>query len=128
MKNILKIRNNSIDTTQTGVESSAVFSETYPGLFNFYVNPGSDGSFISSYWSQDYQEYVFAFSDAEASYIEIEIIGGFDSDDFEFNEKITTQVNQAMFSSPGGGVVDITNLPVLQQESGIAVGIGFGTL
>lgn len=116
MKNIIKVRNNSSNEVQTAPFQYAVFNETYPGLFNFYFNPGSDGSYISSYFSQDYGEYLFVFSDGDSDVVYIDFAGDFDGeDDFEFNEKITTQINQALWSNPGGGIVDITNLPVMKE-------------
>lgn len=115
MKNIIKIRNNSGAEVQNGIESMAIFNETYPGLFNFYFNPGSDGSYISSYFSQDWDEYLFTYSAGDANCVTISFNGDYDSDDFEFNEKITTQINQALWSNPGGGIVDITNLPVMKE-------------
>ena len=128
MKNIIKIRNNSDTEVQTGVESMAVFNETYPGLFNFYFNPGSDGSFISSYFSQDFDEYLFTFSDGDSNCVTLSFNGDYDYDDFEFNEKITTQINQALWSNPGGGIVDITNLPVMKEYELEADFMGYDTL
>jgi hypothetical protein len=115
MKNIIKIRNNSDSEIQNGVESMAVFNETYPGLFNFYFNPGSDASYITSYFSQDYEQYLFVFSDGDTDVVYIDFNGDYDSEDFEFNEKLTTQINQALWSNPGGGIMDITNLPVMKE-------------
>jgi hypothetical protein len=116
MKNILKIRNNSNDETRTGeVTFSNPFNEIYPGLFNLYFNPGSDGSYISSYYSQNDNEYLFVFADGDTNVVSLGLYGEFDSYDFEFNEKITTQINQALWSNPGGGIVDITKLPVMEE-------------
>jgi hypothetical protein len=116
MKNILKIKNQNDDTRETGPESSIGFDDKYPGLFNFYVNPGSDGSFISSYWSQVDDEYLFVFGDGDSNAVYIDFSGDQDGEeDFEFNEEITTQINQALWTNPGGGVVDITDLPVFEK-------------
>jgi len=128
MKNILKIRNNNPYSVDLLGGSTAVFSETYPGLFNFYVNLGSDGSFISSYWSQDLGYYMFLFGDALLSYLGIEFDGNHDVDDFEFNEEITTQINQALWTNPGGGVVDITDLPVFEKYEMLAIDIDYSSL
>lgn len=130
MKNILKIRNNDDDETRTGEFTfSNPFNEIYPGLFNYYFNPGSDGSYISSYYSQDYDEYIFVFSDGDSCYVYLELNGEFDgSDDFEFNEKITTQINQALWTNPGGGIVDITNLPVMEEYDITAYNINVSSL
>tara|TARA_B110000503_G_scaffold133267_1_gene210503 strand:+ start:1029 stop:1412 length:384 start_codon:yes stop_codon:yes gene_type:complete len=114
MKNIIKIRNNRNDEVIAGLDIF-VFNEIYAGLFNFYFNPGSDGSYISSYFSQDYGEYFFTYSAGDSNVIEIGFNGNYDYDDFVFNEKITTQINQALWSNPGGGIVDITNLPVMKE-------------
>jgi len=117
MKNVLKIRNNEDGEIQTGEATfSNPFNEIYPGLFNYYFNPGSDGSYISSYYSQDYDEYLFVFSDGDSNAVSLGLDGEFDGvEDFEFNEKITTQINQALWSNPGGGIADITNLPVMEE-------------
>lgn len=129
MKNIIKIRNNDDESeVQTGVGTYAIFNETYPGLFNFYFNPGSDGSYITSYYSQDWDEYLFTFSDGDSNLVYISFNGDYDSDDFEFNEKITTQINQALWSNPGGGIVDITNLPVMKEYELEAYNIGLNSL
>lgn len=128
MKNIIKIRNNDNSSKQTGVESTAIFNETYPGLFNFYFNPGSDGSFISSYFSQDNDEYLFTFSDGDSNLVYLGFDGDYDEYDWEFNEKITTQINQALWSNPGGGIVDITNLPVMKEYELVGDYMGVSTL
>lgn len=121
MKNIIKIRNNSTALI-FGVDLF-VFNETYPGLFNFYFNAGSDASYISSYWSQDYEAYLFVFSDGDSNLVYIDFTGDYNYDDFEFNEKITTQINQALWSNPGGGIMDITNLPVMEEYELLATEI-----
>ena len=130
MKNILKIRNNDTDTTQTGEGVfSSPFNEIYPGLFNYYFNPGSDGSYTSSYYSQTNEEYLFVFSDGDSNYVYLDLLGEFDgSDDFEFNEKITTQINQALWSNPGGGIVDITTLPVIGEYDVVADNIDISSI
>lgn len=128
MKNIIKLRNNDDSSKQTGVESSVIFNETYPGLFNFYFNPGSDGSFISSYFSQDWDEYLFVFSDGDTNLVYLDFNGDYDYEDFEFNEKITTQINQALWSNPGGGIADITNLPVMKEYELEAYNISVSSL
>ena len=122
MKNIIKIRNNSTAEVFDGLDS-IVFNETYPGLFNFYFNAGSDASYISSYFSQDYEGYLFVFSDGDSNFVYINFEGDYDIDDFEFNEKITTQINQALWSNPGGGIMDITNLPVMKEYQLLATEI-----
>lgn len=122
MKNIIKIRNNSTSEVQSGGDYY-YFNETYPGLFNFYFNPGSDASYISSYWSQDYEAYLFVFSDGDSNLVYIDFTGDYNYDDFEFNEKITTQINQALWSNPGGGIMDITNLPVMKEYQLLATEI-----
>lgn len=114
MKNIIKIRNNRNDEVIAGLDIF-VFNEIYAGLFNFYFNPGSDGGYISSYFSQDYGEYLFTYSAGDSNVIEIGFDGNYDYEDFVFNEKITTQINQALWSNPGGGIMDITNLPVMKE-------------
>tara|TARA_R110000803_G_scaffold166372_1_gene229715 strand:- start:154 stop:537 length:384 start_codon:yes stop_codon:yes gene_type:complete len=114
MKNIIKIRNNSVVEVIDGFDVF-VFNEIYAGLFNFYFNPGSDGSYISSYFSQDYDEYLFVYSAGDSNVVEIGFNGNYDVDSFEFNEKLTTQINQALWSNPGGGIMDITNLPVMKE-------------
>lgn len=114
MKNIIKIRNNRSDEVIAGLDIF-VFNEIYAGLFNFYFNPGSDGGYISSYFSQDYGEYLFTYSAGDSNVIEIGFDGNYDYEDFVFNEKITTQINQALWSNPGGGIMDITNLPVMKE-------------
>ena len=127
MKNIIKIRNNSTAEVFDGLDYS-YFNETYPGLFNFYFNPGSDASYISSYFSQDYEEYLFVFSDGDSDLVSINFYGDYDYEDFEFNEKITTQINQALWSNPGGGIMDITNLPVMKEYQLLATEINTSSI
>jgi len=128
MKNIIKIRNNSTSEKQIGIASFAVFNETYPGLFNFYFNPGSGASYISSYFSQDSAQYIFVFGDGDSNLVYIEFDGDYDYESFEFNEKLTTQINQALWSNPGGGIMDITNLPVMKEYELLAYEIGLSTI